>query len=145
MSDDLPQKNILRAIKKCLSDTYAHFQEAMDILDEIGRGSLGASVTPIVGGYAMKDPKERYRKALIEVDAGEKSLQPLAKRFHEGIVNSTHFEDETALVLLKDIVDYDYDILIRKLAERRSRESVWYRLDEMSKKIRQLFEEVSDQ
>lgn len=116
----------------------------MDILDEIGRGSLGASVTPLVGGYAMKDPKEIYRKALIEVDAGEKALRPLAKRFQEGIVNSSHFKDDEALILLKDVVEYDYDILVDKLAKRRSRESVWYRLDEISKKIRRVFGQISD-
>lgn len=143
VSDNLNRETILRAIKKCLSDSYGHFQEAMDILDEIGRGSLGASVTPLVGGYAMKDPKEIYRKALIEVDAGEKALRPLSKRFQEGIVNSSHFDDDEALVLLKDIVEYDYDLLVDKLANRRSRESVWYKLDEMSKKIRKVFGQVS--
>lgn len=144
VSEDLKRGTILRAIKKCLSDSYGHFQEAMDILDEIGRGSLGASVTPLVGGYAMKDSKEIYRKALIEVDAGEKALCPLAKRFHKGIVNSSHFKDDEALILLKDVVEYDYDILVDKLAKRRSRESVWYRLDEISKKIRRVFGQISD-
>jgi hypothetical protein len=134
---------VLKGIRRCLSDAYSLFQEAMDALDDIGRATIGAVMTPIIGGYAMKDPNRNYRRALIGVDSAEKALHPLALRLREGTVNSTHFEDERAMVLLKDLTEFDYQALINLLFERRGRESVWYRLDELSKKAREIYELVS--
>jgi hypothetical protein len=141
MSNDRPR--IIRAIKTCLSDSYEHFNDAMDSLDSIGMGSMGAGITPLVGGYAMSDDKDKYRSALVKLDSGRKSLEPLAKRIRDGRVDESYFESENALTLLKDIIEYDYDLLIDLLADRKGRESVWYRLRELGEKIKQVFEMVS--
>jgi hypothetical protein len=141
MYDDRPR--VIRAIKTCLSDSYEHFNDAMDSLDSIGMGSMGAGMTPLVGGYAMSDNKDKYRSALVKLDSGRKSLEPLAKRIRDGRVDQSYFESERAMVLLKDIIEYDYDILIEFLAERKGRESVWYRLRELGEKVKQVFEMVS--
>jgi len=117
----------------------------MDALDEIGRGSLTVGVAPIVGGYAMKDPKENYRTALISLDSAEKALEPLARRLRDGRVDESYFKQAQAMTLLTDLVDFDYNILISLLSERRGRESVWYRLDELSKKAKAVFDLVADE
>ncbi|NWF95472.1 MAG: hypothetical protein HXY34_04980 [Candidatus Thorarchaeota archaeon] len=135
----------LRAIKKCLSDAYGFFLDAMDTLDEIGRGSVGVGMTPLLGGYAIKDPREYYREALIHLDSADKALEPLRKRLRDGRVDASHFRSEEAITHLNDIVSFDYHLLISMLAQRRGRESVWYRLDELSKKTKLVFDLVSDE
>lgn len=115
----------------------------MDALDEIGKGSLGTGMTPLFGGFAMKDPKKSYRTALIKLDSADKALQPLKIRLRDGRVNPTHFKDERAMVILKDLTEFDYNILIKLLSEQRGRDSVWYRLDELSKKAREVHDLVS--
>ena len=47
------------------------------------------------------------------------------------------------MTILIDIIDYDYDILIDMLAERKGRESVWYILRELGEKVKEVFEMVS--
>jgi len=136
---------VLKAIKKCISNAHDHFQEAMDVLDELGRQPLGAGMTEIFGGYLLKDPKGDYRRARIEVESAEKALYPLTKRFRDGRVNAEHFIDEEALSLLKDLTEFDYQILIRLLWECKGRESVWYRLEDLSKKAIAVFEKVADE
>ena len=134
---------VLKGIRKCLSDAYSLFQEAMDALDEVGRGSVGTGMTPLVGGYAMNDPKSHFRTALIKLDSAEKMLQPLAIRLRDGRVDSSHFTDDRAIVLLKDLTEFEYQILVNLLSERRGRESVWHRLDELSRKAKEAYELVS--
>ena len=141
MYDD--RQRVIRAIKTCLSDAYENFNDAMDSLDSIGMGSMGAGMTPLVGGYAMSDDKDKYRSALVKLDSGRKSLDPLAKRVRDGRVDQSYFDSEQAMILLKDIMDFDYVILIDLLAERKGRESVFYRLKELVDKIKQVFEMVS--
>ena len=143
MRDYKDRPRVIRAIKTCLSDTYEHFNDAMDSLDSIGVGSMGAGMTPLVGGYAMSDEKDKYRSALVMLDAGRKSLRPLAKRVHDGRVDDSFFSSEEAMIILKDVIDYDYNLLIDLLAERKGRESVWYRLREISEKVKQVFTLVS--
>ena len=58
MSQSKDRLGVLKAVKKCLSDAYDYFQEAMDILDDIGRDNIGPAVTPLVGGHAMQSPKK---------------------------------------------------------------------------------------
>ncbi|MFW9869180.1 MAG: hypothetical protein ACFFEL_06110 [Candidatus Thorarchaeota archaeon] len=135
-AEDRPK--ILRAIKKCLENGNEYFANAMNTLDEIGRGSLGVGMTPLVGGYAMKDPKENYRTALINIDSAEKALKPLIKRFKDGRVNQSHFTSERAMVILGDIAGFEFEILIRKLSEGSGRESIWYRLKEIRAKMDEL-------
>ncbi len=144
MTEVSDRPRVLKAIKKCISDAHEHFREAMDALDEIGRASLGVGMTPFFGGYLLKDPKGNYRTARIEVESAEKALYPLTKRFRDGRVNAEHFTDEEALTLLRDLTEFDYQILIRRLLECRSRESVWYRLEELSKRAKAVFEKVAD-
>lgn len=133
MSD---RAKILRAINKCLSDALANFQETMDILDEMGKASVSAGVsTFVIGGYLIKDGEKEYRQALIKLDAAERALIPLATRIQDGRVNSSHFTDENAMILLRDITDFEYQILVGLLAERKSRESIWYRLREICEKV----------
>ncbi len=145
MTEVSDRPRILRAIKKCLSDSFDHFQNAMDSLDEIGRGNIGAGMSPLVGGYAMQDPKKKYREALIEVDSAEKALAPLVRRFNDSRVNESHFTDDKALVLLKDLAQFDFTMIVDRLAERSGRESVWYRLREISQKVEHVFKLVSSQ
>ncbi|MHA1770228.1 MAG: hypothetical protein ACTSYL_01735 [Candidatus Thorarchaeota archaeon] len=140
MSD---RPRILRAIKKCLSDAYTHFQETMDLLDEIGRGSVGAGMTPLIGGYGMSDPTSNYRKAVVTLDKAEKALRPLAKRVRDGRVNESHFATGDAMVMLRDLIGFDYQLLFDLLAQRRGRESVWYRLKELSEKAKDIFDMVA--
>ena len=144
MTEVSDRPRVLKAIKKCISDAHEHFQEAMDVLDEIGRASLGTGVTPFFGGHLLQDPKRNYRTARIEVESAEKALYPLTKRFRDGRVNVEHFTDEEALPLLKDLTEFDYHILIRLLLECKGRESVWYRLEELSKKAKAVFEKIAD-
>jgi len=135
---------VLRAIKKCLSDAYDHCQEAMDTLDEIGRGSIGTGMTPLVGGFAMIDPKDNYRTALIEVDKVEKSLRPLIKRYEDGRVNASHFKDEEVMKILQDMAQFEYQIIFNRLSKREGRETIWYRLRELSEKIEKVFSLVAE-
>ena len=144
LSEETDRTRILRAIKKCLSDSFDHFQEAMDELDEIGKGSIGPGMAPIVGGYALPDPTKQYRAALISIDSAEKALNPLLKRLKDNRVNETHFQKEEAMTILKDISEFEYDILMAKLSERSGRESVWYRLREMTDKIENVFHLVAE-
>ena len=110
----------------------------MDTLDEIGRGSLGVGMTPLVGGYAIKDPKENYRQALINLDSAEKALKPLITRYRDGRVNESHFTSERAMIILGDLAGIEYGILIRKLSEGGGRESTWYRLKDFRAKMTEL-------
>ncbi len=135
---------ILRAIKKCLVNGDEYFENAMTTLDEIGRGSVGVGMTPLVGGYAIKDPKENYRTALINIDSAEKALKPLIKRFKDGRVNQSHFTSDRAIVILGDIAGLEFDILIRKLTEGSGRESIWYRLKEIRAKMNELQELIAE-
>ena len=136
---------VLKAIRKCLIDTQTHFQESMDILDEIGKPSATAQLGSfVVGGFFFQDKKEEFGKALIKLDSAEKTLAPLTKRCHDGRVNASHFTDDYALTLLSDIIDYDYQILIDLLAERKGRESVWYRLKELSEKIQNVMDLIAE-
>ena len=144
MTESSDRPRILRAIKKCLSDTHAFFQEVMDTLDEIGRGTLGSGLTPLIGGYAMQDPKKNYRTALIKLDSAEKVLEPLAKRFKDGRVNQSHFSDEIAMILLKDLVEFNFNTLIQRLSSGTSKESSWYRLRELCEKIKTIFDFVAN-
>ncbi|MCK4740517.1 MAG: hypothetical protein KAT22_03160 [Candidatus Thorarchaeota archaeon] len=144
MTEVSDRPRVLKAIKKCISDAHEHFQEAMDVLDELGRASLGAGMTPFFGGYLMKDPKDNYRTARIEVESAKKALYPLTKRFRDGRVNAEHFTDEEALTHLKDLTEFDYQLLIKLLLECKGRESVWYRLEELSNKAKAVFEKVAD-
>ncbi len=91
----------------------------------------------------MSDSTNNYRKAVVALDKAEKSLRPLAVRFRDGRVNSSHFDGGEAMVLLKDIVDFDYQILFDLLSQRRGRESVWYRLKELSEKAKRVFDMVA--
>jgi hypothetical protein len=116
----------------------------MEELDEIGQGSGGAGMTPFVGGYAVPDPKKRYRAAFIAIDSAEKALAPLLKRLKDGRVNETHFQKEEAMVILKDIQEFEFDILMTKLSEKSGRDSVWYRLRELTDKIERVFRLVSE-
>ncbi|MFW9846342.1 MAG: hypothetical protein ACFFD6_06320 [Candidatus Thorarchaeota archaeon] len=144
MKDTSNRSKFLRAIKKVLSDVHALLQDTMDTLDEIGTASVGTGMTPLMGGYAMKDPKDEFRTALAQLDAAEKSLEPLSKRFRDGRVNESHFTNPEALTLLKDIVEFDYGLLKEILAEQRGRESVWYRLRELSQKTEDAFAMVAE-
>ena len=119
--------------------------EANGALDAIGMGSMGASVTPLIGGYAMKDEKDRYRAALVKLDSGLRSLDPLAKRFRDGRVDDSYFKNERAVVLLTDIIKFNYDLLIELLAERKGKESVWFILKELTRKIKELFGLISEE
>ena len=138
MTEDMDRSRILRAIKKCLVDGDEYFAKAMDALDEIGKGSMGVGMTPLIGGYGMKDSKSHYRGALFEIDAAERALIPLTKRFKDGRVNQSHFKSERAMVLLQDLEGMNYSILIKKLSDSSGRESTWYRLKELRAKIAEL-------
>jgi hypothetical protein len=144
MTDTDNRLRILRAIRKCLVEGEEYFQKAMDILDDIGRGSLGVGMAPLIGGYGMKDPKSKYRGALIEIDSAERSLEPLMTRFREGRVNESHFKSQDAIVLLGDLAGVDYNYIIRRLADQTGRESTWYRLKEIRAKINQLLGLIAD-
>ncbi len=138
MTDPDDRTRILHAIKKCLVNGDEYFENAMKSLDEIGKGSVGVGMTPLVGGYAIKDPKENYRAALINIDSAENALKPLIKRFKDGRVNQSHFTSEKAIVILGDLTGIEFGILIRKLTEGTGRESIWYRLKELRAKIDEL-------
>jgi hypothetical protein len=144
MTDTNNRQHVLRAIRKCLVDGEEYFQKAMDTLDEIGRGSMGIGMTPLVGGYAIKDPKSNYRGALIEIDSADRSLEPLITRFKDGRVNESHFKSKEAIVLLGDLAGVDYDIIVRKLADQSGRESTWYRLKELKAKIEEILNLIAD-
>jgi hypothetical protein len=138
MTEETDRPRILRAIKKCLDDGDGFLAKAMDALDEIGKGSMGVGMTPLIGGYGMKDPKSHYRGALFEIDSAERALKPLTTRYKDGRVNASHFKDEKAMILLQDLEGMDYSFLIRKLTESSGRESTWYRLKELRAKIAEI-------
>lgn len=143
--DVVDRPRILRAIRKCLVDGDEYFEAAQNSLDEVFKGSLGVGMTPLVGGYAIKDPKSHYRQALISVDSAEKALSPLTTRFKDGRVNESHFTSEKAMVILGDLAGMNYNILIQKLTEQSGRESTWYRLKELREKIAELLELIAEQ
>ena len=138
MSEPADRPRVLRAIKKCLVNADEYFENAMNTLDGIGKGSVGVGMTPLVGGYAIKDPKENFRAALINVDSAENAMKPLTTRFKDGRVDYSHFTSERAIVILGDLAGIEYAILIRKLTEGGGRESIWYRLKEIRTKISEL-------
>jgi len=142
--DTTDRSKFLKAIKKCLSDASGFFREAMEALDEIGKASPRTAMTGIFGGMILKNSEGNYRTAIINLDAAEKSLYPLAKRVRDGRVNESHFNDPEALLVLGDIIDFDYGILIQFLSERRGRDSVWYRLREISEKTESVLNLVSE-
>jgi len=138
MTEEPDRPRILKAIKKCLDDGDEYFSKAMDALDEIGKSSMGVGMTPLIGGYGMKDPKSHYRGALFEIDAAERALIPLTTRYKDGRVNASHFTSERAMTLLQDLEGMNYTILVKKLVDRSGRESTWYRLKELRAKIAEL-------
>ena len=142
--DTTDRSKFLEAIKKCLSDASGFFQDAMDALDEIGKASTRTAMTGIFGGIILKNSEGNYRTAIINLDAAEKALHPLVKRVRDGRVNESHFDNPKALLLLRDIIDFDYGILIKFLSERRGRDSVWYRLREISEKTENVLNLVSE-
>jgi hypothetical protein len=144
MTDSSDRQRILKAIKKCLIEGEEYFRKTMDILDDIGRGSIGVGMTPLVGGYAMKDPKSNYRGALIEIDTAERALEPLISRYRDGRVNESHFKSANAMIILGDLAGVDYNIIVRKLAEQSGRESTWFRLKELTSKIEELLTLIAD-
>jgi len=144
MTEETDRPRILRAIKKCLVDGDEFFEKAMDSLDEIGKGSMGVGMTPLIGGYGIKDPKSHYRGALFEIDSAERALKPLTTRYKDGRVNASHFKDEKAMILLQDLEGMDYSFLIRRLTESSGRESTWYRLKELRGKIAELLTLVEE-
>jgi hypothetical protein len=144
MSESDDRTRILRAIRKCLVDGDEYFEAAQNSLDQMFKGSVGVGMTPLIGGYAMKDPKEHYRQALINVDSAEKALTPLTKRFKDGRVNETHFKSERAMVILGDLAGMNYNIIIQKLMDQSGRESTWYRLKELREKIAELIELIEE-
>jgi hypothetical protein len=144
MRDTTDRSKFLKAIKKCLSDAHGFFQDAMDALDDIGKASSRTAMTGIFGGFILKNSEENYRAAILKLDAAEKALYPLARRVRDGRVNESHFNNPEALLLLRDIVDFDYGILMQFLSERKGRDSVWYRLRDLSHKIEEIFELVVD-
>ncbi len=144
MTEEMDRPRILRAIKKCLVNSDEFFKKAMDVLDEIGKGSMGVGMTPLIGGYGMKDPKSNYRGALIDIDSAERSLKPLTTRFKDGRVNASHFKSERAMILLQDIDGMNYSILVRKLVEQSGRESIWYSLKELRTKIEELLTLIAE-
>jgi hypothetical protein len=144
MNNQSDRPRVLRAIRKCLSDAYDHLQNAMDELDEIGDGSLGTGMTPLIGGYLMPNPKDKYTHALIDIDSAEKSLKPLIRRFSDGRVDRSHFRSDEAMIMLRDIAEFEFGILISRLSERSGRESVWYRLRELTEKLESVFHLVAE-
>ena len=144
MTKETDRPRILHAIKKCLIDGDEYFRKAMDALDEIGKGSMGIGMTPLIGGYGMKDSKTHYRGALFEIDSAERALKPLTIRYKDGRVNASHFKSERAMILLQDLEGMNYSILIKKLVELSGRESTWYRLKELRAKIKELLMLVAD-
>ena len=144
LTENTDRPKVLRAIRKCLENGDKYFEEAQDVLDEVNKGSMGVGMTPLIGGYAIKDPQDHYRQALIKVDAAEKALQPLTKRFNDGRVNESHFTSERAIVLMGDLTGMNYTILIQKLLEGSGRESTWYRLKELREKIAEISELVAE-
>jgi hypothetical protein len=138
MTEPTDRGRILRAIKKCLVNADEYFGNAMETLDEIGRGSLGIGMTPLVGGYGIKDSKENFRLALINIDSAEKALKPLITRYRDGRVNESHFTSERAMIILGDLAGIEFSILVRKLSEGGGRESTWYRLKDFRAKMNEL-------
>lgn len=144
MTEETDRPRILRAIKKCLDDGDDYLAKAMDALDEIGKGSMGVGMTPLIGGYGIKDSKSHYRGALFEIDSAERALIPLTTRYKDGRVNASHFKDEKAMILLQDLEGMNYSLLIRKLTEQSGRESIWLRLKELRAKIEELLTLIED-
>lgn len=145
MTEEEDRPRVLRAIRKCLVEADKCFNDAQESLDELYKGSMGVGMTPLIGGYAIKDPKEHFRQALIKVDSADKALLPLLKRVKDGRVNESHFKSKKAMILLGDLIGMDYNIIIQKLIEQRGRESTWYRLKELREKIVELLELIADE
>jgi hypothetical protein len=57
-------------------------------------------------------------------------------------VNASHFKDEEAMTLLQDMAQFEYEIIFNKLSKREGRETVWYRLRELSEKVEKAFKLV---
>ncbi len=144
MTEETDRPRILRAIKKCLDNGDDYLAKAMEALDEIGKGSMGVGMTPLIGGYGIKDSKSHYRGALFEIDSAERALIPLTARYKDGRVNASHFKDEKAMILLQDLEGMNYSLLIRKLTEQSGRESIWLRLKELRAKIEELLTLIED-
>jgi hypothetical protein len=142
--DTTDRSKFLQAIRKCLTDARGFFQETMDVLDEIGKASTRTAMTGIFGGLVLKNSEGNYRTAIIKLDAAEKSLNPLARRVRDGRVNESHFDSPESLLVLRDVIDFDYGILIQLLSERKGRDSVWYRLHELSEKTERVLNLVSE-
>jgi hypothetical protein len=145
MKEEADRPRTLRAIRKCLEDADQYFQEGMDALDEIGRSSVATGMTPLIGGYGIRDGKSEFRTALIKLDSAEKALDPLLKRFHDGRVNASHFTSERAILILGDLAEADYEILVKKLLDNTGRESVWYRLRELREKTVELLALIAEE
>lgn len=145
MSEATNRPRTIRAIRKCLTDADEYFRDGMDALDEVGRSSVATGMTPLIGGYGIKDGRSEFRTALIKVDSGEKALEPLLKRFRDRRVNMTHFTSERALVILNDLAGADFDMLVKKLMDNTGRESVWYRLREIRATISELLTLVAEE
>ncbi len=145
MNEEIDRPRILKAIRKCLVNGDEFFQEAMDELDEIGKGSLGMGMTPLMGGYGIKDPKTYYRQALTKIDSADRALRPLIIRYKDGRVNESHFTSQRAMLLLEDLEGMDYGILIRKLSDQSGRESTWYRIRELRAKISELLTLIKEE
>jgi hypothetical protein len=143
MTEAADRPRILRAIKKCLTDADQFFDQAMVSLDDIGRGSVGTGMTPILGGYGIPDDKSQYREAFIKIDSAEKALEPLLKRYKDGRVNQSHFNSDKAIVYLGDLDGMDFELLLNNLLKKRGRESTWYRLKELRQKIAELLEMIA--
>jgi hypothetical protein len=145
MKEEPDRPRTLRAIRKCLEEGDQYFHDGMDALDEIGRSSVATGMTPLIGGYGIRNGKSEFRTALIKLDSAEKALDPLVKRFHDGRVNASHFRSERAMVILKDLAETDYEILVKKLMDNTGRESVWYRLRELREKTAELLTLIAEE
>ena len=102
MTEETDRPRVLRAIKKCLDDGDEFLAKAMDALDEIGKGSMGAGMTPLIGGYGMEDSKSNQTGQMFENDYTEPAFNTLSTRYKDGRANATHFKDEKAMTLLQD-------------------------------------------
>ena len=60
-------------------------------------------------------------------------------------MNESHFKNKKAIQLLKDVTEFEYTLLIRRLAEESGQQSAWYRLRELSEKVKEIFELVEDE
>ena len=91
MTESTDRGRILRAIRKCLVNADEYVENAMNTLDDIGRGSLGVGMTPLVGGYAMKDSKDVKK---IRVVSTQKDNRVLLKVADSGPGIPRHIRDK---------------------------------------------------